>query len=100
IEYHPQSIDIRAWRCLRLPILLRCCISRRTKGSSILSLPRLKVAYNAKIDQVDMSIRRPHDIVRLEVAKDNRWLLHMQVVQYRTQLDADLHHLLYWQLSL
>jgi hypothetical protein len=44
------------------------------------------VARNAEVDQIDMSIRCAHDIGWFEIAKDDRGVLMMQIVQHTTQL--------------
>src|SRR5579871_6920969 len=86
VQRRPQAVDIRLRGRLRLAVLLRRGITRRAKRYSISGLAGLEVARNAKIDQINISARRHHDISGLEVAKDNRRLARVQVIDRKSRL--------------
>src|SRR6266568_419889 len=95
VQCGPKTIEVRAWRGLGVA-QFRSCIADRPESSCILGLSRRKKASNPEVDQIDMSLRRHHNIRRLEITKNNRLgLPMMQVIQHITKLDGILYHLLY-----
>ena len=89
VKHDTQAVDIRPGSRLRLAILLWRGETRRAKSNRIPALPRSKVAGNAKIDQVQAVISGAHNIARLHIAKDDRRLLIVQVMQHCTELNAE-----------
>src|SRR5579884_479450 len=49
---------------------------------------------NAKVNEIHMPTCVEHHIGGFEVAEDNRWLACMQILQYITELHADIKYLL------
>ena len=75
-----QAIDIRTGSRLCFAILFGGGIARRAKGNGILGLPWFEVPSTAEVNQVEMTIRGHHDVGRLEIAEDDRWLATVQIV--------------------
>src|SRR5260370_26205405 len=94
----PNSLKLR--RCLGFAVLLRRSKARRTESSRIPRLPRLEVACNAKVHQVQVCSRGQHDIGPLHIAKNDRRLVMVQVVEHGTQLNAEVEHLPEWKTGL
>src|SRR5689334_9535066 len=84
VERHSQAIDIGARASLRLPKLLRGSITNRLIVSSIFCLTRFEMPGNTKVNKVDLTRRSDHYVTWLEVAKDDRWLMSMQIVEDST----------------
>ncbi len=63
----------------------RLCISPRLRAE----LPR-----NAKVDQIDAFSWRTHDVVGLDIAEDDGWLLRVQIGERLTHLNAQRDHLI------
>src|SRR5258708_24423930 len=99
MERSAQAVDIGTRRCLHPTILLGCGIANRTKGNSICELPWLKMACDTKINQIEMPIGSPDDIIRFEVAKDDGRLPRVQAVQHCTKLYAGIDNFLDRQIS-
>src|SRR5689334_9163302 len=82
MEDSTQTINVRAWCCLCLAILFWGSIARRAKGHGVACLPRLKLARNAKVDQIDTLTTlagSEHDVGGLEIAENKRWCMFMHV---------------------
>src|SRR6266487_5882124 len=59
----------------------------------------MKVAGNAKVDQVESAIRRSHHIARFEIAENNGRLARVQIVQRDTQLHTDVEGFIHREIS-
>jgi hypothetical protein len=82
-----QAVDIRL-RGGKPAILLWRCIPDRSIGHAI-SLPsRVEETCKAKVNQENLPGRGTHDICRFEVAKENGWLMTMQILQNIAELHA------------
>lgn len=92
IERGTEAINIGADRALRSAILLWRGKARRAKRRGISDLARLETARNAKIDQVETTTGRAHNIGWLHIAKDNRRLKLMQVLQNVAKLTANINY--------
>ena len=86
MQCRAQAINVRSFRCLRLAILFGWSIAIGAERGSIFLLTWLEMARDAEINQVDMVAGRDHDIGGLEIAKNNRWLTRVQIIQDRAQL--------------
>src|SRR5262249_3908354 len=93
MQYRTQAVDIRARRCLGFTILFRRSIAHRAIICSVLRLAGLEVTRYTKIDQIQIFIDSTHNIRWLEIAKDNRRILVMQITQYSTERYANLYNL-------
>src|SRR5690242_14683838 len=81
MQYGAEAIDICLRSSLRFSILFRCGISWRPKGYGISGLTRLKVAGNAKINQVEVPCGGSHDISWFKITENDGWFLRVQVVE-------------------
>src|SRR5258708_21862039 len=89
MQHGTQAIDLGAWCCVRLAILLWCGIACGAERDGIFRLPRFEVSCNAKVDEERLLMICSHHITGLEVAKDNWWLASMQIFQHHTQLNTN-----------
>ena len=90
VQQSSQTVDIGLWRCLCSTILFWGGIPRRAKGNGVSGLPWLKAARNTKVDEVEMAVGCAHDIGRFQVTEDDGWFASVQIVENRTELDADV----------
>ena len=86
MEKDAQAIDITLRRGLRLSILFRCGIAWRAERDGIFRLSRLEMARYAEIDQVEMLRGRAQNIRRLQVAKNDRGIARVQVMEDGAEL--------------
>src|SRR5258708_22997014 len=93
MQCRSQAIDIGSWRSLSFAILFWSGITRRTQRNRIFYLSQFEMPGNPKINQVDLPVWCAHDIIRLEIAEDDRWLAHVQVGNNAADLYADLKYL-------
>src|SRR6266700_3786168 len=94
MQCNAQAVDISTVGCLLFAILLRRGVAGGAECNGIPGLSWLKMASNAEINQVDVAVESNHDIGRLEVTKNNRWLQPMQVTQHSAELCANVEHFL------
>src|SRR5690349_6098567 len=88
MQQSAQAVEVRARGSLRFAILLRGGVARRAKRGGILCAPRPEVPRDAKIDQADMLHAAAHDVSRFKIAKDDGWLLIVQVLKYVAKLEG------------
>src|SRR6266700_1956969 len=100
VKDHAQAIDIGTRCGLRPAILFGSSIARRAKRDSVSGLSRLEAAGYTKIDDGDLAAWCAHDVARLQIAKDDWWLLSMQVFQYCAELYTDMQYLAQWDVAL
>ncbi len=53
---------------------------------------RLHDLRDAEIDELESSVFAQHDVGRLQILEDHRWLVTVQVAQHRTQLACPVQH--------
>src|SRR6267154_4827530 len=92
MKRNAEAVNVRLLGRLCLAILLRGGIAGGAKGDSISSLPRFEVTGCAKVDQVEVASGRAHDVSRLDITKDDRWLARVQEIQHGTKLDSYVQH--------
>src|SRR5258707_7756957 len=89
---HGQRIDIRALIGLSAAILLWRGKARRAQQLRILRAGPAEQARNTKIDQLNTSIARQHNIAWLEVAENHWRLLAVQIFQHVAALARPAQH--------
>ncbi len=87
-----QAIDVGTGRRLRFAVLLWCSVAGRAERNSIPRFAWLKVARDAKIDQVKLSGGGEHNVARLEITEDDWWLVAMQVFKHIAKLAGDVQY--------
>src|SRR5437764_12788814 len=94
MECNAEAVYVGLLGRLCFAILLRGGIARGAQGDSISGLPRFEVTGCAKVDQVEMAPGRTHDVSRLDITKNDRWLARVQVIQHGTELDSYVQHIM------
>jgi hypothetical protein len=88
-----QGVNITARVCLTAPVLLRRAIALRTQADRILRYASFKETGDAEVNELEYAIGLDHDIARLQIAEDHRWLLPVQIFEHVTELHQPASHL-------
>src|SRR5579859_1000638 len=89
VEQGAQAIEVALWRSLLFAVLFRGSVAWGAQRDRIPGLSGFEVARNTEVDQEEMPFGGAHNVGGLEVAKDDRWLACMQIVQYFAELQPD-----------
>src|SRR6266700_2392194 len=97
VKQSSQAVDVCSRSCLRSSILFWGGIAWGAERDSIHGLSWLKVASNAKVNQVEMTGRCAHHIGWLEITEDDGRLSRMEIVKHSTKLNTNSEDFLRWQ---
>src|SRR6266568_5916586 len=89
VQNSSQAVDIGARGGLRFTVLLRSGVPQRAEGDGIFGLAWFEMTRDAEVDQVQLALKRAHDVSRLQITKNDWRLMRVQVIQHTTQLYAN-----------